>query len=96
MAGRGGRDEEPQRLPLLPLLRPQIEKRRACALPQPFLGTSIVITMPRPAGAANLYPELLLALVGHTGGAFVSSPHGPEHESIVLGDVVDWVTPPER
>jgi hypothetical protein len=43
--------------------------------------------------AANLYPELLLALVGHTGEAFVRhEPHG-----IVLADaVVDWVTPPER
>ncbi|EFN52335.1 hypothetical protein CHLNCDRAFT_58938 [Chlorella variabilis] len=40
----------------------------------------------------NLYPELLLALVGNTGEAFVQREQG----AIVLADVVDWVTPPER
>lgn len=43
-------------------------------------------------GAANLYPELLLALLGHTGDVFVERDEG----SILLTDVVDWVTPPER
>jgi hypothetical protein len=44
------------------------------------------------AGAANLYPELLLALVGNTGEAFVQLNEG----AITLSDAVDWVTPPER
>lgn len=43
-------------------------------------------------GSSNLFPELLLALVGHTGDAFVRRDAG----AIVLADVVDWVTPPER
>lgn len=47
---------------------------------------------PRTAGAAVLYPELLFALIGHTGDAFVRRNGG----SIVLADAVDWVTPPER
>ena len=42
--------------------------------------------------AANLYPELLLALVGNTGEAFVQLNEG----AITLSDAVDWVTPPER
>ena len=44
------------------------------------------------SGAANLYPELLLALVGHAGEAFVQRDQG----TIMLADAVDWVTPPER
>lgn len=43
------------------------------------------------AGAANLYPELLLALFGNTGEAFVL-----DGGAIILADAVDWVTPPER
>lgn len=42
-------------------------------------------------GAANLYPELLLALVGHTGDVFVQ-----REQRIALADTVDWVSPPER
>lgn len=41
--------------------------------------------------AATLLPELLLALVGSPGDAFVV-----RGASIVLADEIDWVTPPER
>lgn len=44
------------------------------------------------AGYANILPELLLALVGHTGEAFLRRQDG----SIVLTEAVDWCTPPER
>lgn len=43
--------------------------------------------------AANLYPELLLALVGNAGEAFVRR---ESDGTIALAEVVDWVTPPER
>ena len=47
----------------------------------------------REAGYANLLPELLLALVGHTGEAFVRHQDG----MIALAEgLVDWCTPPER
>lgn len=46
----------------------------------------------RQAGYANLLPELLLALVGHTGEAFLRRQDG----SIALDGAVDWCTPPER
>lgn len=41
--------------------------------------------------AATLLPELLLALVGAPGDAFVV-----RGASIVLAEEIDWVTPPER
>lgn len=41
---------------------------------------------------ANLLPELLLSLVGHTGDAFL--PGGGS--AIVLSDEVDWVTGADR
>ncbi|PRW61252.1 gamma-tubulin complex component 4-like protein [Chlorella sorokiniana] len=44
------------------------------------------------AGYSNLLPELLLALVGHTGEAFQRRSDG----SVVLAEAVDWCTPPER
>lgn len=40
-----------------------------------------------------LYPELLLALVGSPGDAFVPTEDG---QGIRLAAAVDWVTPPER
>lgn len=46
---------------------------------------------PRRMGVAVLYPELLFALIGHTGDAFVR-----DGGAIALADAVDWVTPPER
>ena len=46
-------------------------------------------------GYANLLPELLLALVGGGGDVFVPSQQ-QEQGGLVLSDVVDWVTPPER
>lgn len=48
----------------------------------------------------NLLPELLLALLGHTGGAFTAQ--NSSSESITnkkvpkLSDAVDWVTESER
>ncbi|PSC73303.1 DNA polymerase alpha catalytic subunit [Micractinium conductrix] len=44
------------------------------------------------SAASNLLPELLLALVGAPGEAFVAQRGG----GIALTDAVDWVTPPER
>lgn len=41
--------------------------------------------------AANLYPELLLALAGSPGDAFQL-----RGTDLVLAEAVDWVTPPER
>ena len=51
---------------------------------------------------SNLFPELLLGLLGHTGGAFVaatiegSDPSSPENSFPTLSPAVDWVTVPER
>lgn len=48
--------------------------------------------LPRTAMAANLLPELLLALVGYPGDAFASG----DQIGIALVDAIDWVTPSER
>ena len=52
------------------------------------------------SGVSNLLPELLLGLLGHTGGAFVSKPSGSNDASEpgvpTLSNAVDWITLPER
>jgi hypothetical protein len=61
------------------------------ALPPDAMATSEV---------SNLLPELLLGLLGHTGGAFVSKPSGSGDASEpgipTLSNAVDWITLPER
>jgi len=48
----------------------------------------------------NILPELLLGMMGHTGGAFVVDtqrvPHNDKIPAPHLSTVVDWVTPAER
>lgn len=52
------------------------------------------------SGVSNLLPELLLGLLGHTGGAFVcdEGDQGPATRSGIpkLSNAVDWITAPER
>ncbi len=79
---------------VLCLLRASSERHLCLARPPALIGLrgdQATLAMPQ-AGYANLLPELLLALVGHTGEAFLRRQDG----SIVLADAVDWCTPPER
>lgn len=52
------------------------------------------------SGVTNLLPELLLGLLGHTGGAFVCENEGGRAPSEAgmpkLSNTVDWITLPER
>ena len=52
------------------------------------------------SGVANLLPELLLGLLGHTGGAFVCENEGERGPSQAgmpkLSNTVNWITLPER
>jgi hypothetical protein len=52
------------------------------------------------SGVSNLLPELLLGLLGHTGGAFVSKPSGCDDANELgiptLSNAIDWITLPER
>ncbi|KAG7673809.1 hypothetical protein Ndes2437B_g01982 [Nannochloris sp. 'desiccata'] len=49
------------------------------------------------SGVSNLLPELLLGLLGHIGGAFVSGSNDTSDLGIpTLSKAVDWITLPER
>ena len=52
------------------------------------------------SGVSNLLPELLLGLLGHTGGAFVTGAAAQSENAETgvpkLSNAVDWITLPER
>lgn len=47
-------------------------------------------------GVSNLFPELLLSLFGHTGGAFVQNDGDSSSKFPRLSVVIDWVSEAER
>lgn len=88
---------DPCIFPLFAYLNTLFKIHREC-----LIGFRMTLALPPDgitdnAGVSNLLPELLLGLLGHTGGAFVSGSDDTSELGIPkLSKAVDWITLPER